>query len=93
MITALVNFRNTPMDVPVTQGLYRYSRNPQWVMFFILMQGMAIAVGSWTIAMLFFTRAVFNHFRILGEEKTCLERYGDSFQKYLDEVPRYLLIF
>jgi len=93
MVTALFNFRNTPMDQPVIHGLYRISRNPQWVMFFILMVGMAISVGSWTIMLLFFMRAVFNHFRILGEEKACLESYGEVFQTYLQTVPRYFLIF
>lgn len=93
MVTALINFRNTPMDEPATQGLYRYSRNPQWVMFFILMQGMAISVGSWTIALLFLMRAIFNHYRILGEEKACLENYGEAYRSYLQEVPRYLFLF
>ena len=28
MMIALFNFRNTPSNQPVTQGLYRFSRNP-----------------------------------------------------------------
>ena len=90
-ILALINFKNTPFDEPVTTGIYRFSRNPQWVTFALVLVSCAIVVGSWIALLLLGVRIVFNHFRILGEEKGCLEQYGASYQAFMDRVPRYFL--
>jgi protein-S-isoprenylcysteine O-methyltransferase Ste14 len=89
-IIALINFKNTPMDQPASKGLYRISRNPQWVSFAIAILSMSLTVVAF---LCLFVRVVFNHYRILGEEKACLEQYGDTYRQYMNDVPRYLLIF
>lgn len=93
MIVALFNFRNTPTDQPVTSGLYRVSRNPQWVTLVTMFLGTGIAIGSWTAVLLLLIAAVFYHFRIRGEERACLARYGEPYQAFLDRVPRYFVFF
>jgi len=93
MIVALFNFRTTPADQPVTRGLYRISRNPQWVTLFTMFLGTCIAIGSWTAVALLLIGAVFYHFRIRGEERACLARHGEPYQAFLDRVPRYFLFF
>ena len=91
MLVALFNYRNTPPGEPVTRGLYRVSRNPQWLTLATMFAGASIAVGS-GIAFLFIAiAAVFYHFRILGEERSCQMRYGESYLAYTQQVPRYLL--
>jgi protein-S-isoprenylcysteine O-methyltransferase Ste14 len=90
---ALFNFRNTPAGQPVTSGLYRISRNPQWVTLFAMLLGACIAIGSWTAVILLLIAAVFYHFRIRGEERACLAHYGEPYQELLDRVPRYFLFF
>jgi protein-S-isoprenylcysteine O-methyltransferase Ste14 len=92
-VMALFNFKYTPMNQPVTEGLYRFSRNPQWVMFAIVMLSTGIAVGSGIAVLLLSVRIVFNHFRILGEERACLEQYGDAYREYMERAPRYMLFF
>ena len=92
-VTALFDFRNTPPDRPVTGGLYKYSRNPQWVTFATALLGTSVAVGSWSAFLLLGVRVVFNHFRILGEERSCLKQYGDVYGGYMESVPRYLSLF
>jgi len=91
MISALISFRRTPLDQPVTEGLYRISRNPQWVSLFLLMLGIGIAIGSWTVLLLLLVTTVFYHFRILGEERACAKHYGEPYKEFLQRVPRYLL--
>jgi protein-S-isoprenylcysteine O-methyltransferase Ste14 len=93
MMAALFNYRNTPIDQPVTRGLYRVSRNPQHVMLVILLLGVCIAIGSWIAILLLAVATVFYHFRILGEENACLEQYGESYRSHMERVPRYLLFF
>lgn len=92
MVVALINFRNTPMGQPVEGGVYRVSRNPQWLALVLVVLGIAVAVGSWILVILTVAIIVFGHFRILAEESTCLEQYGDSYREYVERVPRYLLI-
>jgi protein-S-isoprenylcysteine O-methyltransferase Ste14 len=92
-IYSLHSFNITPLNEPVTDGLYRISRNPQWVTFAVVMIGFSLMVGSWTVLALLTVRVVMNHFRILGEERALEEQYGDSYLAYKNTVPRYLIFF
>jgi len=92
-VVALLDFKNAPLDRLVTGGLYRISRHPQQLMFFVSFLGICIAIGSWLALFIQITSSVFLHFRILAEEKACLERYGDSYRDYMNRVPRYFLFF
>jgi len=91
-IIALFNFKNTPLDQPVVKGLYKISRHPQLFMLFILFFEICIAVGSWLLLFILIISSFLLHFRTLSEEKTCLEKYGDSYHAYMKCVPRYFLI-
>lgn len=93
MIVALFNYKYTPAGQPVTGGLYRVSRNPQWLALVAMFLGTCIAIGSWTAVGLLSISVVFYHFRIRGEERACLSRYGEPYQELLDRVPRYFLFF
>ena len=91
-ITALFNFKNTPLDQSVTRGLYRISRHPQVLMLFIMSIGICIAIGSGLVLFIVIISSLFLHSRDLAEEEACLERYGDSYRNYMKLVPRYFLI-
>ncbi len=93
MIVALLDFRATPVDQPVTGGLYRLSRNPQWVALVLVFLGTCIAIGSWVAMACFLVWTLFYHLRILAEERVCLARYGEPYRDYLNRVPRYFLFF
>lgn len=89
LVVALVHFAQMPEGKPATNGLYRYSRNPQWVGLVMLFLGATFATGSWLLVLLFAVTAVIYHFRILAEERSCLALYGESFEGYMKRVPRY----
>ncbi len=91
LVVALFNYRDTPPNQPVTKGLYRFSRNPQAVTIAILLLGVSIAAGSWIAVLLMAVAAVSYHFRILAEEQTCLEQYGESYRSYMKQIPRYFI--
>lgn len=90
-VIALFNFKNAPPDQPITSGFYRISRHPQQLMFFITFIGICLAIGSWIALFIQLLSSIFLHTRVLAEEKSCLARYGDSYQSYMKRVPRYLL--
>ena len=88
---SLHTFNITPLDQPVTAGLYRFSRNPQWGTFALVMIGFSFMVGSWTVLGLMMVRVIMNHFRILGEERALEDHYGASYLEYKESIPRYFL--
>ena len=92
-VVALFNFRNTPLDRPVTKGLYRISRNPQQFMLLVAGAGISMAIGSWLVFLMLLLGVVFTHRKLLAEERSCLRQYGDSYQAYMERVPRYFLFF
>jgi len=92
-VVAILNFTNSPLDKPITLGLYKISRNPQMVMLTFVGIGSSIVIGSYIAIILLMIGKFFSHFRILGEEKRLLEQYGDSYKDYMKKVPRYFLCF
>ncbi len=93
LIKALFDFRNTPLDEPITRGIYCVSRHPQVVTSSVVLLGACIAVGSW-IAVAFWAAArLLEHFSILAEEDVCLKQYGEPYRAYLKRAPRYFWVF
>ena len=92
-LIALINFKNSPLNKPITIGLYKISRNPQLVMMYLTSIGNCLAIGSWTALIILGLSMIFGHFRILGEEKRLTEQYGDSYLEYKKKVSRYFLYF
>jgi protein-S-isoprenylcysteine O-methyltransferase Ste14 len=93
LVVALINFAQMPPGEPATKGLYRVSRNPQWVALVLVYLGASLAVGSWLNVLLVAILAALFHVRILAEERSCIHLYGDDYQRYMKQVPRYLLFF
>ena len=90
-VAALLTFKDTPLDRPVTKGLYQWSRHPQVVSSFLILLGICVAIGSWAALFLLVLSRLFQHFGILAEEKACLKKYGEPYRVYLGRVPRYFL--
>ena len=90
-VLSLLNYKDTPLDQPVTKGLYRISRNPQQVSILLSYLGISIAIGSWVALILITIGSFMNHVRVVAEEQSCLLQYGDSYRQYLERVPRYFL--
>ena len=85
-----VNFATTPLDEPVTKGLYRYSRNPQYLTEFLMFIGVGIASASW-LFLLFSTVYEISLLSFASsEERLCLKKYGDVYREYMNRTPRYL---
>lgn len=96
MITYLIanhNYVTTPGDEAIVKGMYRISRNPLYAFFGIMLLGITIASASLPLLILWILNIIFTQLIILEEEGYCLKTYGDSYQEYMQRVPRWLLIF
>lgn len=92
-VFSLLNYKVTPLDQPVTTGLYRISRNPQQVSILLSYLGISLTIGSWAALLLITVGAFMSHIRVIAEERSCLVQYGDSYRQYIERVPRYFLFF
>lgn len=93
LVVAMLNFKDTPPSQPVTKGVYKMSRHPQIVALFILFLGICVAIGSWVALFMLTMSRLLQHFGILAEEEVCLRRYGESYRTFMEQVPRYFLVF
>jgi protein-S-isoprenylcysteine O-methyltransferase Ste14 len=77
-------------DGLVTSGLYRYSRNPQYVASMLAFVGLGAAAGSLD-AVLLCALAVGVYVLLPLAEEPWLERaYGASYARYRERTPRFL---
>ena len=93
LVVAMLNFRDTPLNQPVTKGVYKISRHPQIVALFFIFLGIVVAIGSWAALFTLVMSKLLQHFGILAEEEVCLGRYGASYRAYMEQVPRYFFFF
>jgi protein-S-isoprenylcysteine O-methyltransferase Ste14 len=89
---ATINFAATPVNEPVTRGVYRYSRHPIYMALLLIYLGVGIASASWVFLLLTVEMAVEVSFSVTDEECYCLERYGNAYSEYIKNVPRWIRI-
>lgn len=72
------------------KGLYKVSRNPMYVSFFLYFLGLSILASSWLLLILLIMFQVSSHFIILSEERWCLKEFGKEYKSYMRKVRRYM---
>ena len=90
LTSATVNFARTPMDVPVTRGIYQYTRHPLYLASLLIYLSVGIASASWVLLLFFVIQSVFMRIAAVEEERFCLEKYGEAYHEYIDRTPRWL---
>lgn len=75
----------------VTVGVYRWTRNPMYLGFVLLLVGLALALQSVPgIALAFMTAGYLHRFQIQPEERQLHQRFGADFAIYCARVRRWL---
>jgi len=90
MVIVMVNWANSPPTEPIRKGLYRYSRHPMYVTYFLVFLGTSIATASWLFVLFLILFTVGTVAFVDFEEKGCLEQYGDIYREYRDRTPRWI---
>lgn len=73
-----------------TKGIYRFSRHPVYVAYFVCFLGMSLLTGSLVLAGVVLVFQISCHWIILAEERECISRFGDDYKKYMEKVRRYI---
>lgn len=90
LAVSIVNFA-APSESGINQnGLYRLSRNPMYVAYFIFFLGCALLTQSWLLLGFVIIFQGSSHFIIRSEERWCLAQFGDAYRQYMKKVRRYL---
>jgi protein-S-isoprenylcysteine O-methyltransferase Ste14 len=82
---------NQPARVLVTTGIYRWTRNPVYLGFFLLYGGIGVAALSpWSLILLL-PLVVTIRYGVVAREEAYLERrFGDAYRDYKARVRRWL---
>ena len=100
-LSGVLAFRraNTTVDPRVPQqssslvirGIYRYSRNPMYVGFLLLLVALGFyLMSAAALALLPLFVLYMNRFQIAPEERFLLQKFGVEYQAYTQQVRRWL---
>ena len=85
-----------PVEPPkhlVTEGPYRFSRNPLYVARLLFLWGASLYLGSVGVLSVSILLLSALHFVLLPREEGRLEkRFGDSYNDYRRDVPRWIAV-
>ena len=87
---ATINFAATPMNEPVTSGVYHYSRHPIYIALLMIYLSVSIASASWIFLLFTILLTVGVSFSVTDEEHYCLRKYGDAYREYMNRTPRWI---
>ncbi|MBN8964739.1 MAG: isoprenylcysteine carboxylmethyltransferase family protein [Rhizobiales bacterium] len=80
----------TPSRQLATAGVFQYLRNPMYAGLLLIVGGVGIAFASdWTLVMVVPVALILHHGVVLREERYLEARFGDSYRRYKDRVPRW----
>lgn len=79
----------TRSDGPLVGGIYRYSRNPMYVGYFLYFVGVGLVTASWLYIAIAFAEQVGLYGLIRAEERWCEAEYGEPYHRYRQQVRRY----
>ncbi|MFJ7728616.1 methyltransferase family protein [Neobacillus sp. NPDC097160] len=86
---SIVNYANPKINGINVNGLYRISRNPMYIAYFIYFLGCVLLTQSWILLGLLIVFQISAHWIILSEERWCIKRFGEEYIKYMNRVRRY----
>ena len=90
-IIAGVSFATAPLDKPLTTGVYRFTRNPEYFSVFLQYLGIGISCLSWIFILCAAAWITSFHIEVIqSEEPSLIEKYGDAYKEYMKQTPRWI---
>lgn len=87
---SIINFAAPSNDGLNINGLYRCSRNPMYVSYFICFTGCALLTQSRILFVMVIIFQISSHWIILSEERWCIDKFGEVYGQYMKKVRRYI---
>ena len=90
LVLSVVGFTLLDKTGVYPHGIYRHSRNPMYVAYFVCFIGIAMLTKSLVLLGMVLTFQISAHWIILAEERWCLENFGDDYRRYMAQARRYI---
>ena len=75
----------------VVSGVYRLSRNPMYIGFFLILLGWALYLSDILALLLLPLFIIYmNRFQIIPEEQLMREKFGEEYVSYMSQVRRWI---
>mgnify|MGYP000878510572 CR=1 FL=1 len=87
---SITNFANPSNEGFNSNGLYRFSRNPMYLAYFIFFSGCALLTQSMILGGIVLIFIICSYWIILSEERWCIEKFGESYRQYMKRVRRFI---
>ena len=87
---SIINYAKPKMSGINLNGLYRVSRNPMYIAYFIYFLGCVFLTHSWILFVLLIIFQISAHWIIISEERWCIKEFGEEYIKYMNKVRRYI---
>lgn len=87
---SILNYAKPKKNGINSNGLYKVSRNPMYIAYFICFLGCVILTRSWLLFVLLLIFQISAHWIILSEERWCIKTFGAEYTEYMNQVRRYL---
>jgi protein-S-isoprenylcysteine O-methyltransferase Ste14 len=89
-ILSVSNFAKPSENGINLMGLYRVSRNPMYVAYFIIFLGCVLLTQSLILLAILLVFQISAHWIILSEERWCINKFGEEYINYMNKVRRYI---
>ncbi|MFZ2538625.1 MAG: methyltransferase [Oscillospiraceae bacterium] len=87
---SVINFASPSQEGLNLNGLYRLSRNPMYVAYFIYFIGCVLLTQSLILLGFVLVFQITAHWIILSEERWCVKKFGEDYTQYVKKVRRYI---
>ena len=86
----MINF-SAPNDMGLNiNGIYKFSRNPMHIAYFVCFIGMVLLTQSIALFIIILIFQASSHWIILSEERWCIEQFGEAYKQYMKSVRRHI---
>lgn len=89
-IASVSNFAKPAENGINLKGLYRISRNPMYVAYFIYFLGCVLLTQSLLLLAILMVFQISAHWIITSEERWCIKKFGEEYKDYMKKVRRYI---
>jgi protein-S-isoprenylcysteine O-methyltransferase Ste14 len=89
-LASVSNFAKPAENGINLKGLYKISRNPMYVAYFIYFLGCVLLTQSLPLLAILVVFQISAHWIILSEERWCINKFGEEYKNYMKEVRRYI---
>ncbi|MEG0542048.1 MAG: methyltransferase [Angelakisella sp.] len=90
LIVSVVSFATPAKNGINESGIYRLSRNPMYVAYFVFFFGCVLLTQSLVLLAVVLVFQITSHWIILSEERWCIRKFGNEYRQYMERVRRYI---